>query len=65
MLSSKFELLQNKYDSQIRKECDNSKYLLESCLKEHFEDHYVCKPYIEAFEKCIGEFTSKIKKNEN
>tara|TARA_B100000424_G_C22763686_1_gene411734 strand:+ start:98 stop:301 length:204 start_codon:yes stop_codon:yes gene_type:complete len=62
MLSAKFELLQKNYDIQVRKECNKSKYLLESCFQEHFEDQYVCKPYMEAFEKCIEEFTLKFKK---
>ena len=45
MLSTKFEILEKNYDIQVRKECNKSKYLVESCLKEHFDDQYVCKPY--------------------
>lgn len=63
MLSTKFEILEKNYDIQVRKECNKSKHLVELCLQEHFEDQYVCKPYIEAFEKCVTEFTSKFKKD--
>ena len=63
MLSTKLELLQKNYDIQIRNNCDKSKLLLESCLQEHFDDQYACKPYFEAFEKCVNEFTLKFKKD--
>lgn len=62
MISTKFEILQKKYDMQVRKKCNESKYLVESCLQEHFDDQYVCKPYIEIFEKCVTDFTVKFKK---
>ena len=63
MLSSKFKILQQNYDLQVRKECDNSKILVETCLNEHFKDQYVCKPYMDAFEKCVNDFTLKFKRD--
>ena len=62
MLSTKYEILEKTYDKQIRKECDKSKKLVESCFQEHFEDEYACKPFMEAFEKCVNDFTLKFKK---
>ena len=62
MLSTKLKIIQKNYDMQIKKDCNNSKELVESCLREHFEDQYVCKPYMELFEKCVTDFTSKFKK---
>ena len=64
MISSKFELLQKSYDKEIRKSCDIYKQQVEKCLIEHFDDQYVCKPYLESFELCIEKFNSKFLKNQ-
>ena len=64
MMSTKFELLQKRYDKEIRKSCNVYKEQLENCLNEHFEDQFVCKPYLDSFETCIEHFNSKFLKNQ-
>ena len=44
MLSSKFKILQQNYDLQVRKECDNSKILVETCLNEHTKINMFVNP---------------------
>ena len=64
MISSKFELLQKQYDVKIRKQCDHFNDEMEKCLKNNFDDHFVCKPILDSFECCIQDFNSKFLKNQ-
>lgn len=54
--------LSERYDKEIRKECIHYEKIAESCLKESFEDRFVCAIAINRFYECTDKFDKKFRK---
>lgn len=52
-------IIDKKYEVNIRKKCDIIRTLLDECMKDSYNDDFVCKFHISNFSNCIQEFTEK------
>ena len=57
--------LHNKYDSEIRKSCQEKKRILEECMKNSFNDSFICEHEIISFQKCVADFDISFRKKFN
>ena len=56
-------LLKQKYDKEVRENCDKFLNSLNLCLEEdHFYDNFICEPYQTSFNNCIKNFNENFKK---
>jgi hypothetical protein len=53
------------YNRNIRKECQKYEVLLEKCLKESWNDDFICEPHLKLFEECISNFDNKFRSKFN
>jgi len=57
-----FKSISKKYDNNIRSKCGNDHDKLINCMKDHFNDEFVCKELINNFHNCIKSFNFDFKK---
>lgn len=57
--------LNNKYNCEIRKSCQEKKQILEDCMKNSFNDSFICENEIISFQKCIADFDISFRKKFN
>jgi len=53
--------LSERYDREIRKECIDYEKIAKNCLKEFFEDRFVCSIAINSFYECTDKFDKKFR----
>lgn len=53
------------YNRNIRKECQKYEVLLEKCLKESWNDDFICEPHLKLFEECVSNFDKKFRNKHN
>ena len=56
------EILKQKYDKEVRENCDKFLNDLNLCIKDHFNDEFTCRPYKSSFEDCIKNYNKNFKK---
>ncbi len=54
--------LEKKYDILIRQKCSGYKRELDECMRNQFDDCFVCKVYVDDFTKCTKEFDVEFKR---
>ena len=59
------KLLSDKYDREIRIECKSNCNLIDECMKENFNDKFLCEQYIKNFNNCIKNFDNEFRKKYN
>lgn len=62
MMPNYLNILKQKYDKEVRENCDKFLNDLNLCLKDHFNDEFTCEPYKISFEKCIKNYNENFKK---
>ena len=53
------EILKQKYDKEVRENCDKFLNDLNLCIKDHFNDEFTCRPYKTSFEDCIKNYNKR------
>ena len=60
-----FKFLKQKYECEIRRNCNQYNKELEDCLKYNFNDENICQKEIDSFKKCVREFNKDFNKKYN
>lgn len=64
-MANYLKAVRNKYNRDIKNECEKFRKELDKCLDENYKDEFVCHYTITAFKECINTFDKSFRKKYN